>query len=208
MKHVTSRLLFSYWDTLRGERAAPDRGDVEPGAIRTILADTFLLDLERPGHAVFRLAGTRCGALFGSSLRGQTFESLWPGHEAEAALFVDTVVSETAGLVVGLVGTAQHGARLDLELLLLPLRHWGRTHLRMIGAISPATVPSWMGLLPITSLEATSLRLLRGTAEQGRDPVPFRPLAAAMAPPPRPRFVVYEGGRAERQGASSRLSDR
>jgi hypothetical protein len=181
MKHTTSRVLFDYWDALRGERAAPERSDVEPGAIRSVLADTFLLDLEHPGQAVFRLAGTRCAALFGSGLRGQTFESLWPGHEDEAALFVDTVVSETLGLVVGLVGTAQHGARLDLELVLLPLRHWGRTHLRMIGAISPATVPSWMGLFPITSLEATSLRVLRDKAERGREPAPLHPIAGVRS---------------------------
>ena len=42
MKHATTRMLFAYWDTLRGERAAPDRGEIEPGEIRHILADTFI----------------------------------------------------------------------------------------------------------------------------------------------------------------------
>ncbi|HEY0354137.1 MAG TPA: PAS domain-containing protein, partial [Enterovirga sp.] len=65
MKHATSRMLFSYWDSLRGERAAPERSDVEPGAIRHILADTFILGIDGEAGATFRLAGTRCSALFG-----------------------------------------------------------------------------------------------------------------------------------------------
>ena len=45
MKHSTSRMLFSYWDALRGERAAPERSEIEPGEIRHILADTFILEI-------------------------------------------------------------------------------------------------------------------------------------------------------------------
>ncbi len=52
MKHPTSRMLFSYWDSLRGDRAAPERGEIEPGAIRHILAETFILDLSEPAAAV------------------------------------------------------------------------------------------------------------------------------------------------------------
>ena len=59
MKHATSRLLFAYWDGLRGDRAAPERSQIEPGQIRHILADTFILAIEPDGQAEFRLAGTR-----------------------------------------------------------------------------------------------------------------------------------------------------
>ena len=64
MKHATTRMIFSYWDSLRGERMAPERGEIEPGEIRHVLADTFILEVvER--NAVIRLAGTWICAFFG-----------------------------------------------------------------------------------------------------------------------------------------------
>ena len=58
MKNASTRLVFEYWDALRGERSAPERGEIEPGALRHALADTFVLENE-PIGPVFRLAGTR-----------------------------------------------------------------------------------------------------------------------------------------------------
>src|SRR5918997_383905 len=74
MKHPTSRMLFSYWDALRGDRAAPERGDVEPGDIRHILADTFILEIGEDRRATFRLGGTRVCALFARELKGQALQ--------------------------------------------------------------------------------------------------------------------------------------
>lgn len=187
MKHATSRMLFSYWDALRRERAAPDRGEVEPARIRHILADTFILGAEPDGEHRFRLAGTRCSALFGRDLKDAPFSGLWSGRDHDrAGGLIEIVTAETSGLVAGLAGRTDAGMSIDLELVLLPLRHLGRTHARVLGAISPRSVPSWMGLVPVTSLETRSLRVIRDE----------------IAPPPRPakaegrdRFVVLEGGR-------------
>jgi hypothetical protein len=167
MKHATSRMLFSYWDGLRGERAAPERGDIEPGAIRHVLADTFILGIAPQAGATFRLAGTRCSALFGQDLKGRAIHSLWPAAKrSEIDRHVATVTSEMAGLVAGLRGIAENGWSLELELLLLPLRHRGRTDERALGAISPASLPSWVGLIPIVSLETTSLRVINAARER------------------------------------------
>ncbi|MEJ1934798.1 PAS domain-containing protein, partial [Nostoc sp. NIES-2111] len=70
MKHPASRTLFSYWDTLRGERTAPERSELDPGAIRNILADTFILEVDAGQTFPFRLAGTRVCALYGRDLKG------------------------------------------------------------------------------------------------------------------------------------------
>ena len=34
MKHAASRELYAYWEEQRGRRAAPERAEIEPGAIR------------------------------------------------------------------------------------------------------------------------------------------------------------------------------
>ncbi len=70
MKHPTSRLLHAYWNGLRGARAAPERGEIEPGEIRHVLADSLILEIDAPRQsATVRLAGTRLCALFGAELR-------------------------------------------------------------------------------------------------------------------------------------------
>jgi hypothetical protein len=191
MKLTTTRLLFSYWDGLRGERAAPERGEIEPGEIRQVLPDTFILELARDRRAEIRLAGTRLCALFGGELRGRNFESLWSEAGArEVRRCIDIVVEDAAGVVAGVAGTTARGSRLDMELLLLPLRHGGRPHARILGAVAPATVPPWLGFDAVTDLETVSLRVI----EPSRRPSPAATAVEVLRTPSR-RFVVYEGGR-------------
>src|SRR5829696_4815793 len=103
MKHATTRMIFSYWDALRGERAAPERGEIEPGEIRHILADTFILEVTGPRSAAIRLAGTRICAFFARELRGEAFERLWQEESnRDIGGAMETVLDETAGVVAGL----------------------------------------------------------------------------------------------------------
>lgn len=193
MKHPTSRILFAYWDTLRGDRSAPERGDIEPGAIRQIIADTFILGMEPGGPATFRLAGTRCSALLGSELKGSRFTTLWRERDrADVESALEAVVSDSCGVVLGAAASSDLGQGLALELLLLPLRHRGRTHARVIGCLSPVSVPTWIGLAPLSSLETRSLRMLDAKREAPVS-VPIGPEMAALDR--RRNFVVHEGGR-------------
>ena len=77
MQLAVSRELYAYWDTLRAGRSAPERNDIDPGAIRGILADTFVLDFDPKRGFPFRIAGSRANALFLRELRGFPFLQLW-----------------------------------------------------------------------------------------------------------------------------------
>ncbi len=199
MKHPSTRMIFAYWDALRGERAAPERGEIEPGEIRHVLADTFILEIEPDRTAGFRLAGTRLCALFGRELKGDAFVDLWPAHAAPGIRrHLDTVIDETAGLVMGLGGTTATGETADLEMVLLPLRHRGKPHVRMLGAIAPATLPVWLGLEPLESVTTTSLRVIwpsrrTAAAAAGGGGDGFTSYRVALGG--ERRFVVHQGGR-------------
>jgi hypothetical protein len=191
MKHPTSRMLFSYWDALRGDRAAPERDEIEPGAIRHILADTFILEVGDGNRAHFRLGGTRLCALFGRELKGETLYGLWPSEaQDEIRHLIDLVLDETAGLVVGMIGATNDKAALDLEMVLLPLRHRGKTHARILGAMSSAALPPWIGLHPITDLRTVSHRVIWPC---GRPSAPASVAGTAIAT--RGHLVVHRGGR-------------
>jgi hypothetical protein len=195
MKNAATRTVFAYWDALRAERSAPERSEIDPGAIRHVLADTFMIEVNAASGHPFRLAGTRLCALFGRELRGTAFTALWQAETSrDGAALVDTVGAEMNGVVAGLVGTARADESLSLELLLLPLRHRGATHARMLGVLTPAVVPFWLGLQPIDELSLRSLRVI----------VPRRqtppPIGLPIVPPGviaerRGPFVVYEGGK-------------
>lgn len=191
MKHATSRFMFSYWDAIRGERAAPERKHIEPSRLRQVIADTFILAAEPDGAATFRLVGTRMAALFGRTLTGADFGSLWPPERRQDAdRLLEIVTQDTSGVVAGLSGRSEHGAGIQLELLILPLRHDGATRSRFLGTISPTATPSWAGLVPITELETRSVRVIRTEPERSGDERP-RELTPRER---RERFVVLPGG--------------
>lgn len=193
MKHATTRMLFSYWDALRGERTAPERSEIEPGEIRNALADTFVLDIEPDRTTTIRLAGTRLCAFFDRELKGERLDRLWsPACVPGAREFIDIVVEETAGVVAGLVGTNAEGSAVAFEMVLLPLRHRGKPNTRVLGALSPSFVPAWIGFQPLEQFTTSSMRVL--SASRARTEVELT--QAAISPDQkRRRFVVHTGGR-------------
>jgi hypothetical protein len=192
MKHSSSRELFSYWDQRRGASPAPERGDIEPGAIRGALGDTFILSHDPATGPRFRLAGTRVCALFGRELRGQAFTFLWSPAFRPAVRHLLTVIgTETVGVVAGVSGRTAEGFAADLELLLLPLRHRGHDSARMIGVLTALVPPVWVGASRLEGISLGTLRHLGSGMET------TAPRFAAPAGPSEVRhgFVVYEGGR-------------
>ena len=217
MKHFVNQDLHSYWDALRAGRTAPERSEIDPAAIRHVLAYTFVLGvsgspLSGRRDVSFRLCGTRVNALFGRDLKGSDFSSIWdPGDAGGAETLLDVALDDRAAVVGGAwAGPAGHEP-VALELLLLPLRHHGKTHARLLGSLVPAANPGWMGLRPVEPLRLASFRALLGSPS--RDRAAATGLAprkaqerASVLPPVVNRvgpFRVYEGGRGV--DASARL---
>lgn len=165
MKHAATQELYAYWNTLRGERTSPERGEVDPAAIRGILADTFILEVDATRRFAFRLSGTRLNALFTADLKGRAFPLLWaPPDRPDIVDLLGAVCDDAAPMLAGVRAAAAGRETIDLELLLLPVRHLGKTHARILGCLSPVSMPSWIGLLPLEYLSLTALRVLSPTA--------------------------------------------
>ena len=205
MKHASSRQLYEYWDRLRSGAPAPQRTAIEPGDIRTILCDTFILESGQRGVHPFRLAGTRICAAFSRELRATPFLDLWsPPDRGQVSLLLGAVGGDARAAVVGLAGkTGQHRV-VSFEMLLLPLIQDGPRYDRILGVLAPTELPYWLGLDPVTSLTINSARLIWPDdadamvrrlglgPEIGFDAVRLNPESR------RERFVVLEGGKATR----------
>jgi hypothetical protein len=171
LKLAASLELYAYWEALRGARGAPERNDIEPGAIRGILADTFILQFAAEDGFPFRVVGSRTNALAGRELRGATFIELWRQQDRREIERVLAGVADGAQpFLIGARGAPVGAARIDFESVLLPLRHHGATHSRVLGSLAPCANAPWFGLLPISPLEITSLRALSAASTSGLGP--------------------------------------
>jgi hypothetical protein len=190
MKTNSCRALFEYWNERRGSRAAPERGDLEPGAIRQLLGDSFMIAVDAPAGYPLRLAGTRMCALFCREIKGLPFQDLFDTDgRVEIGDLIRVVTREASPIVAGVTARSDDDLpAADLELLLLPLYQRGRRDLRMLGLLVPVAVPYWLGARAVDQLELGAWRHL----------LPPAAPAPTLRPPPNRRragWVVYEGGR-------------
>ncbi|MBI1204981.1 MAG: PAS domain-containing protein [Rhodopseudomonas sp.] len=153
MKHPSTRALFAYWHKQRGTRPAPERADIDPADIRHQLGDTFILAADDDDRLCFRLAGTRVCALFGREIKGEAFAALWDAASTDMIETLMTIVArEQIGVAAGLIGEADDGAAVELEMILLPLGQSGHARVRALGLLAPLAPPYWLGEKPVTAL--------------------------------------------------------
>jgi hypothetical protein len=190
MKHAASRELYAYWEERRGTRPAPERADIEPGAIRGVLSDAFILGLDHFGNYPMRLAGTRVCALFGREIKAESFLDLWtPPCRRVVADLLAILADEYVGTVAGVTAQNSAGEAIDLELLFLPLGTRRPSTARAIGVLAPLTIPSWLGVTAIGPLTLGNRRHIGPASER-------RLLPRFMAPRAWRGLRVYQGGQA------------
>ncbi|WP_157014821.1 PAS domain-containing protein [Mesorhizobium xinjiangense] len=179
MKHQGTVALFQYWDRLRQGRPAPQRTQIEPAAIKAQLADTFILEQDLRGEAVFRLAGTRLCATLGRELKGFSFASLWAApDQGMITSLTDAALTSNSVSVLTYDGLTRHGRKLGFELILLPLDGKGQDG-RILGVATPAEKTVWLGAEPIVENRINAMRFI--DPERERHFLGSRP---ALAVPP------------------------
>lgn len=182
MKHPSSREFFAYWDAQRGDARAPDRSEIEPGAVRELLGDIFVLSYDNEAGYPFRVAGTRVCALLGRDLKDLSFPTLFaPESRREIEDVITYVAEEMLAAVAGITATSQDGRIAHLELLLLPFNHRAHAPVSMTGLLAP--FESDLGTL--ADFKLNSWRYLH--RPQKLVPRALRKLAIARG------FMVYEG---------------
>ncbi|HMK91091.1 MAG TPA: PAS domain-containing protein [Methylocystis sp.] len=200
MRQAVSKGIYAYWNCLRGERAAPERSDIDPAAIRDLLPDAFLIEIDPGCRFPIRLFGTRLAAQLLEDHTGASFLELWREEDRRTIAAALLTVIDGVTPVVGGAKVQKRDDRsgcdglVDLELLLLPLRHNGKTHSRALGALSVCGSASWLGRARAAPLQLSSLRVLEA-ANTGR--------ARALPPggrvlrrePGVRQLVVYKGGK-------------
>ena len=138
MKHPSSREFYAYWDEKRGGARAPDRSEIEPGAVRELLGDIFVLSCDSAAGYPFRVAGTRVCALLGRDLKDRSFSELFAADgRREIEDIISVVSEEMLAAVAGITAVSEDGRPAHLELLLLPFNTRAHTPLSLTGLLAP-----------------------------------------------------------------------
>jgi hypothetical protein len=183
MKHPSSRQFFAYWDEKRDGARAPDRSDIQPGAVRELLGDIFVLSYDATAGYPFRFAGTRVCALLGRDLKEKSFTGLFMAESRrEIEDIIAAVSEEMLAAVAGITATSEDGSPANLELLLLPFNARSHTPMSLTGLLAPFGD----GHDVLHDFKLTSWRYL-GHPPQRFVPRALRKLKIARG------FMVYEG---------------
>ncbi|MBZ9854412.1 PAS domain-containing protein [Mesorhizobium sp. CA13] len=210
MNQNGSITLFQYWNRLRDGRPAPKRSEVEPADIKSLLADTFILERDTRGQAVFRLAGTRLCASYGRELKGFSFPSLWREKDQRlVSKLIHGVFDQKSVVLIMFEGFSRNGRSNKFELLALPL-DGGVENPRCLGVISAVEKPFWLGADPITDALIDSIRVIDPEKEllASRPAIDVPSLVPAELEAPETisalgrarrirHLVVFDGGREE-----------
>ncbi|WP_445678510.1 PAS domain-containing protein [Radicibacter daui] len=126
--------VFSLWHHWRGDKPAPRRAEVDPAALRALLPQIFILDVEEDDFR-FRLVGEAVNERYDHRLKGHSLRDLLNGAVLDETLHEHRQCVERlqAVLVHNGLDTASHDDRSIYTRLLLPLEVVGGTARHILG---------------------------------------------------------------------------
>jgi hypothetical protein len=193
MRQENTRTLVAHWNAIRGLRSAPDRNDIDPIEMGPLLQDVFILGIDTSGLWRYRVAGTRLSAYAARGLKDEPFSLWWRAADRiDSARIVAGVADEAVPMVGGLIGIADDGETHECEIVLLPLRHGGRTMTRLLGAIFPSAKLAVRHGVTFSEIGLVSLRTIMAADKERLDLSLLQ--SAPVVHDRRARLRVIQGG--------------
>lgn len=178
MKHRNSHLLIGYWSRMRRGRNAPDQSDIDPRAIKRMLAHIFILEAKDPSRPVYRLAGTNLCDRFGQELRWTSFLSLWePRARDTLALLLGQSLAANAPVCLSGVGETARCTLMEMETVLAPMTFGSGAPQRFLGISQFLGDTSQLeGPIVLQRLKASKMIREEEPAHNDVDPPPAPPV--------------------------------
>jgi len=183
MKHRNSHLLVGYWSRLRRGRDVPDQTEIDPRAIKRMLAQVFILEASDPAHAVYRLAGTWLCDRFGFELKNTSFLGSWDAHSRnQIILLLKQSLATKQPVCISAIGSTADNAMVEIETVLAPLSFGAGGPTRFLG------MAHFLGdAAALAGRTIVTQRLVGSTLIHEDEP------AAGLPPPPAPPAEPVRG---------------
>ncbi len=193
IRHPGTRALFSFWEKIRGEKAAPGRDDLDLRQISPIVPNLLILERDHLHQSYkWRLAGSEICQLYRQKLTSTNALAGWGGFERNTLkqLF-DTVVTGLQPCLVRFRLSTDLGQVIGAELLGLPILAKNGTRFHVFGGIFPLRDISQLGYGSVTGLELSAARSI------WTEPLPGDRLVAGLDSPrvTPPGLTLIRGGR-------------
>jgi len=123
---------------------------------------------------------------------------LWRGADREELdSILHCVADEAQAFLIGAEARLPNLDAADVEIVLMPLRHHGLTHARVLGGLAVHAAPAWMGLSGVGPIALTSLRALDPPTRERLKPEDAAPVGFSLRDMPRryKHLFVYSGDR-------------
>ena len=190
MKHPATRELYDYWNKQRDGAPAPERGALEPGPIRHLIGDMFVVGCDEASRFPLRVAGTRICAMIGRDAKGEDFLDLFArASRRQVEDFVSIATEESLATIAGVTAFTDSLSPVYLELLLLPFASSVLAPQSVTGSLVALSVPEQPDHSPLRDLSLTTWRHAGHRTLRQRA---VHRLALAKG------FMAYEGLRGER----------
>jgi hypothetical protein len=132
IEHNRSRMvraLHAWWLAHRGPSGIPDRRDLDPAALRALLPNLFIADVEpQPFRIRYRLVGTKAVQVIGFDITGRYLDELLTvAPEVPWMDYYRIVYDSREPLLGSAVVSASAGGTFTYEFGLFPLAQGGTT---------------------------------------------------------------------------------
>ena len=186
--HSGNRMLFRLWETLRGQRSAPARQDLDLKQMRKLLPGLFIAE-RSPAAPDFRwrLAGTAICSLFGRELTGGDLLDGWDEFEANVIRRVlSTVPGAHQPALLRMRFTTDRGQTITAEMAASPIISAEGASTHVLGGFFTFADPDLKHFETLTGRELLSARFAPSEALAA---LPEEALTQA-----RRKFRVISGG--------------
>jgi len=195
--HPTSRTLFRFWETTRGEMAAAKKQDLDLKKIAKILPNLCILerDPDRPVYK-WRLAGTGICRLWGKEVTGRDVLEGWEDFEKQTmASSFDMVMATLQPCVARFKAVNEHGLEVGVEFIACPIQDSKTGAIQILGAVVPFRAPDWLGTQDLVGFELSAMRKIWTDCLPGDDFGTARCSSLLNTKKLPPFFKVVQGGK-------------
>ncbi len=145
IRHPDLRRLYDYWESRRGNRLYPARGDIDPVEFSFALGNVTLIEvLHSPLRFKFRLMGTLMAQRVGQDLTGRMVDDLPNPSYRDVLLRAYRESIETGQPNLHLYEQEIEGKPMQFEVLRLPLAEDGKTiNMLLLCPMFFEPLPAW-----------------------------------------------------------------
>jgi len=160
--HSSSRSLFRYWESIRGERSAPLRSEIELHQICPLLPWMFISEpaADGSGHRL-RLAGTGVCELWGENMTGRDLFAAWNHFERTTMdKLLASAVADRHPFIMRCRVRNESGLSATIEIMGLPVEADDTGQTQVLGLIVPFQDSELLRQHRLVSFDLVSVRII------------------------------------------------